>query len=98
MTDNANRPPTRSDLIAALPDIRRRVEAITPGTWDTYFSELCLNRGTPEYQMLAAFKRYEDASFCAHAPDDVRTLLALVDMLLQQDTRQKRIMEALDDE
>jgi len=80
--------------------IRERVDAATEGPWEE--ASLCGKglvvrpEGSPKRIALlgaATEQRWSDADFIAHAPEDVRHLLAL---LAERDAQVQRVRDVLD--
>lgn len=74
-----------------LTAIRARLEAATPGSWNTISSldRIAIYRapsGGPS-EMLGHVNRWPDAAFIAHAPDDVAYLLGELDAAKAENER-----------
>lgn len=63
-----------------LDEIKKRRAAITSGEWESYMSEIVVNKYTPDVALIAVTndnspKRSDDTQFIAHAPADIDWLL-----------------------
>ena len=80
-----------------IESIRARLNAATPGPWKAikYYKNQLSNGAGPDWG-LEGVRSFEDADLCAHAPTDLRALLAEVERLnhnFVQTERHSQILE-----